>query len=84
MNRDVCNISKHITNALNSGMKEAQSDASEEEPAADANGEEAANEPTDGIKLKIDSEILEICIKFMHYKFINRQVRVRPEFPIEP
>ena len=39
----------------------------------------------EGIKLDISSEILEICIKFMHFKLINRKVSfARPPFPIEP
>lgn len=39
----------------------------------------------DGIQLDITAEILEICIKFMHYKTINRKVsRDRPNFHIEP
>ena len=53
-------------------------------------GDEAPEEPeegapTDGIKLKVPSDILEVCIKFMHYKLINRKVNpnARPEFPIE-
>ena len=40
-------------------MKEAQSEFEEDEPAPEENAE-AAEEPSDGIKLKIDSEILEI------------------------
>ena len=43
------------------------------------------NDHSDGIVLDIDSEILEICIKFMHYKIINRKVTTeRPPFPIDP
>ena len=85
VNKDVCLISKHITNALTSGMKESQSEFEDDEPTPEEKDEDAANEPTDGIKLKIEAEILEICIKFMHYKFINRQVTfTRPEFPIHP
>ena len=39
----------------------------------------------DGIQLDITSDILEICIKFMHYKTVNRKVSIdRPNFPIEP
>ena len=38
----------------------------------------------DGIQLEITSEILEICIKFMHYKTVNRKISAeRPPFPIE-
>jgi hypothetical protein len=38
----------------------------------------------DGIQLEITAEILEICIKFMHYKTVNRKISVeRPQFPIE-
>ena len=44
------------------------------------------NEQTgDGIQLEITSDILEICIKFMHYKVVNRKVSFdRPPFPIDP
>ena len=39
----------------------------------------------EGIKLDITSEILEVCIKFMHYKVVNRKVSCdRPPFPIAP
>ena len=39
----------------------------------------------DGIQLEIDSSILEICIKFLHFKTVNRRVSFdRPPFPIEP
>lgn len=39
----------------------------------------------DGIQLDIKSDILEICIKFMHYKTVNRKVSFeRPPFPIAP
>ena len=66
-------ISKHLKNCLEGNFKEAQE--GEAEPA----------DPADGIKLELNAEILEICIKFLHYKVINRQVSFeRPPFPIEP
>ena len=41
--------------------------------------------PEEGIKLDISAEILEICIKFMHYKLVNRMVSFeRKEFHIDP
>merc|ERR1712098_967402 len=30
--------------------------------------------PEEGIKVEITADILEICIKFMHYKTVNRKV----------
>ena len=38
------------------------------------------------IDLNITSEILEVCIKYMHYQVIYRDLPVgsRPEFHIEP
>ena len=33
-------------------------------------GFKEGEDPEAGIKLDIDSEILEICIKFMHYKTV--------------
>ena len=38
------------------------------------------------IEIDLDADILEICIKFMHYKHINRrpQVLERPDFPVVP
>ena len=43
------------------------------------------NNLEEGIKLDINSEILEVCIKFMHYKVVNRKVSFdRPPFPSEP
>jgi hypothetical protein len=42
------------------------------------------DEHADGIHLEITADILEICIKFMHYKTINRKISGdRPNFPIE-
>ena len=39
----------------------------------------------DGIQLDIDKDILEICLKFMHYKTVNRKVSFeRPPFHIDP
>ena len=84
VNKDVCMISKHLTKCLESGMKESAA-----APELDA----AGNPPpptgdgyTDvGIHLDIEAEILEICIKFMHYKLINRKISMeRPSFDIEP
>ncbi|CDW82758.1 UNKNOWN [Stylonychia lemnae] len=37
------------------------------------------------ISLDINAEILEICVKYLHYKLIYRKVSfARPPFPIEP
>ena len=61
-------ISKHLKNALESGMKESKEEdgAEPKDPPAPSDG------MTDvGIHLEINAEILEICIKFMHYKHIN-------------
>ena len=42
-------------------------------------------DPEEGIKLDINAEILEICIKFMHYKTVQREVSTeRKIFHIEP
>ena len=55
------------------GMKESK-----------AGGEEGGDgEPA--IELDVTAEILEICLKFMHYKTVNRKVSFeRPPFHIEP
>ena len=59
VNKEVCLISKHLENCLSAGMKEAEPEAHK------LNG--------GGILLDcITSDILEICIKYMHYKVINR------------
>ena len=52
----------------------------------DKNDEEKPpEEELDGIKLDIPADILEICLKYMHYKTINRRISYqRPNFPIEP
>ena len=40
----------------------------------------------EGVRLEnIQGDILEICIKYMHYKIINRRVSFdAPEFQIDP
>ena len=71
VNKDVCKISKHLTQAIEAPMKES----------TDENNEQKG----DGIQLEVTSDILEICIKFMHYKTVNRKVSFdKPPFPIEP
>ena len=77
-------ISKHLKNCLESGMKE-----SKEPPELDAQGNPppptGAGFTEEGIHLDIESEILDMCIKFMHYKLINRKISMeRPAFDIEP
>ena len=54
---------------LDSNFKESTGDGNDPaNPAAPTDGE-----TEDGIHLKnINAEILEVCIKFMHYKLINR------------
>ena len=62
-------ISKHLKSALESGLKESAGDGAE----PPANPPPPSDGETDvGIHLDINAEILEICIKFMHYKLINR------------
>ena len=81
VSRQVCMISKHLKNALTSGMKEGQ----ENSEYGDEQEQDNVPQPEDGIKLKLSSEILETCLNFMHYKHINREVSfARPEFQIEP
>ena len=40
---------------------------------------------TKEVKLNIDKEILEVCIKYMHYKLIYQELphTVRPQFHID-
>lgn len=76
-------ISKHLKTALDSGLKESSAIGAGDE---DTNPAEAAGaDPDGGICLDISSEILEVCIKFMHFKLINREISMeRPNFDIEP
>ena len=89
VNKDVCMISQHLKTELGAGLKETVDYAGDimavekAEPTAKKDGEK--DEDDDAIKLDVDAEILEICIKFMHFKYINRQISVeRPNFEIDP
>ena len=80
VNKDVCLISKHLKTALEGGLKDKTDEYNDAAASAQVDGE------TDtGIHLDINAEILETCIKFMHYKLINREISTeRPDFDIDP
>ena len=71
VNKDVVCVSKFLQKALNGEFAEAQ-------PQLVTKGNE--------ITLNITSEILEVCLKYMHYQVIYRDLPVtaRPTFHIEP
>ena len=66
-------ISKHLQTELGVGLKETVDYAGDIMAVETAQAVEKKDD--DGaIHLNVDAEILEICIKFMHYKQINRQI----------
>uniref|UniRef100_A0A7S3CMD2 Elongin-C n=1 Tax=Strombidium rassoulzadegani TaxID=1082188 RepID=A0A7S3CMD2_9SPIT len=80
VNKDVCMISNHLKNVLTNNLNKAPSEYDKEEDT-----EEKPPLPhPDGTHLNITSDILEVCIKFMHYKTVNRKISFqRPNFDID-
>ena len=75
VNKDVLVISKHLDKCISSKLVLFLTKS----------GAFKERKLDEGINLDLPSDILEICIKFMHYKYVNRKVSFeRPPFPIEP
>ena len=67
VNHDVCQISKLLSNSIKGKLHHLIITNFQ---ILLIGGFKEGENPDDGIKLDIDSEILEICIKFMHYKTV--------------